>query len=745
MDAGVKFVGQYQLALASRQEENVPGQFTRLTIKAGKRGDQIRREKNLASRYLQAEILRTTDKALLVTCHAVVEYSETCLNCDEPIRSGTRWAGYCQRCLPAYFRVGVSEVLRGDTPEIRDRLELNSLQAQIWLPKSAVTLPQETTLIESEGPSSPELSVRGEFITLRWERYPRSWNERFKTEWGGRWNTPVKGRWNFPKRPHIARQLQDALNNAGWMSLWEVGELTDLIEQDRRDEMRRVTQERTKLVALGPPSLRKTDPWEHQTWMYHYIRPLLGGFLFADMATGKSKVVIDAVQNDPTITKTLILAPRTVVPNWSEEIRVHGADGVDWWVLPLVKGTASMKAKRLQRFLRERAGYKLIVIVGHHTAKQDALAEEILRYQWPLVVWDEAHVLRTPGSDLVAFARNLRTHATRVWGLTGTPMGNTVDSVWSVYSCVAPNVFPPTLDGFRSRYAIVNKQDKYTQVVGAKNEAELHDKMYTVAVRCLIDEVLPNLPPIVRTRRYCTLGLEGKLFYERLQAQYIAEYHSALEHIEADGEVVSVEMKLQLQLRLQQIAAGFVKFDDKEIRRVDNGKRDALRDWFLELDPAEPRVVFFWFKESGATIREVAEECGLHYAEVSGTAPLSDLAEWQRGGTYHDGKTTVLGVQYQAGGVGINLVRGGTQYPNGLPMLCKYGAYFDLCPRIIDVKQSRSRIRRPGAEEPIVLVDFITEDTVDVEISKAVEGKMEIADLIVDGLTRRTEGATHAR
>jgi SNF2 family DNA or RNA helicase len=152
-------------------------------------------------------------------------------------------------------------------------------------------------------------------------------------------------------------------------------------------------------------------------------------------------------------------------------------------------------------------------------------------------------------------------------------------------------------------------------------------------------------------------------------------------------------------LRLQQITGG--------IPDVDQSKEKLLTDLLADLD--EPVVVFARFREDLRAIHRAARD--------------AEKLSWELSGTHDEQQTwkdredpSVLAVQIQAGGVGVDLTK------------ARIAVYYSIGFSLSDYLQSRARIRRPPQTRPCVFYHLQIRNSVDEYVLKAVLARQDLVD-----------------
>jgi SNF2 family DNA or RNA helicase len=263
-------------------------------------------------------------------------------------------------------------------------------------------------------------------------------------------------------------------------------------------------------------------------------------------------------------------------------------------------------------------------------------------------------------------------------------------------------VFGSSLGAFKQLYAI---EGSHHEVVAWRNLESMQARFRMISHRVKVKEVL-DLPEFRDQTIEVELGDEARSLYDEVEESFVA-------HVEAG--TITVTNALTELLRLQQIASGAARFDGSDdVKVIDTAKEDALVELFDSLPPNEPVVVFCIFRFELDMVHRAAVAAERRSAELSGRR--NDLDEWQRG---EDGKT-VIAVQIQAGGLGIDLTRA-----------C-YSVYLSTGFSYGTVEQSRARTNRMGQTRPGLFIRIAARDTVDQMVERALAKKRRQASKVVD-------------
>ena len=173
-------------------------------------------------------------------------------------------------------------------------------------------------------------------------------------------------------------------------------------------------------------------------------------------------------------------------------------------------------------------------------------------------------------------------------------------------------------------------------------------------------------------------------------------------------------------MRLHQITCGHLKNDDGTITELKNNR---LKELLSLLEEVEGKVIIWanYIHDIEHIVKEIKKEHGEDsIVQYYGAVSQEDRADAIK--KFQDVKSPArffIG-NPQTGGYGITLTAANTvvYYSNG----------YDLEKRL----QSEDRAHRIGQEKSVTYIDFIAPKTIDEKIVKALRGKMNIANKIMD-------------
>ena len=509
---------------------------------------------------------------------------------------------------------------------------------------------------------------------------------------GRRWDNKARA-WIAPATAATACAVLDLFGTED--ALYDQGFQTLVAQSDSLQE----AQAHKTSTNLPQPAIRKTDAWRHQLQAYHFAMSTNAVMLDMGMGTGKTKVCIDIIVNSGH-KRVLVSCPKSVVPVWGDEIQKHaGIDTIS--VYAEDKRSCAERSKRMEKFLQdcERIGHVAVVVVNHEAVWRDEIARVVTKAGFDLAIVDESHRIKSPSGKASRFFARLGEVVPNKICLTGTPTPHSPLDIYGQYRFLDKGVFGTSFAMFRARYAVMGGYGGH-EVKGYHHTDELRQRVDKLAYH--VGREVLDLPEATHTRRKVELGSVARKAYKQMEKDFYADMEA--------GRIEAVNALARL-LRLQQITSGYLPIDDAgNVERIGGEKRAMLADVLEDLDKREPVVVFAKFRHDLDEIRAAAEDAGRTYAELSGR--LNTLKFWQ------DGGADVIGVQIQAGGVGINLTR------------ARYCVYYSVGFSLGDYEQSLARAHRPGQKHPVTYVHLIAENTVDEKVYEALANRKDVIDEI---------------
>lgn len=341
---------------------------------------------------------------------------------------------------------------------------------------------------------------------------------------------------------------------------------------------------------------------------------------------------------------------------------------------------------------------KNTVLLSLNAAIQEKTKLKITGVKWDVIIVDECHKIKSHNSKSSKLVYMLSKKAEYVWGLSGTPRGNTdIDIFCQFHNMNISDWGKITYTQFVSQCCDIDK--KY-----------FHGQMITV--------------PLGINHRYLA-GWERNIAMYTQRVGYTDEddmpeidvnvvelpYKPTKEYLQAEEGVISVSnyentmTKLSAIQKLHQAVNGFLYiYDDDNNRIIHKIERNNKLDWLKENLTDEPTVIVYRFEADLKAIKQELTVEGRTYTEI-----VDDFKK---------GNTNILLLQCSRC-ESFNL------------QMCKRMIFYTLDYSYIKYNQMLHRIWRMGQSEDVRIDVLIFKDTIETKIWNTVRNKEKLADLFM--------------
>ena len=425
----------------------------------------------------------------------------------------------------------------------------------------------------------------------------------------------------------------------------------------------------------------------------------LGALLADDMGLGKTVQVIAYLldRGDGLNRPALIVCPTSVLGNWQRELRrfapdlsVHIHHGPD-----RTRDPAALQ------------GWD-VVLTSYALLPRDR--RMLTEAEWRVLVLDEAQAVKNPLTHAAQTARQV--NAGHRVALTGTPVENRLDDLWSIMHILNPGLLG-TRTGFRRLIASPIERR-------AEQEAEealvRMTRPFLLRRRKVDPDVLPDLPPRQDSTEYCTLTVEQAALYQATIDAMMADVRGAA-GIERRGHVLALITRLKQVCNHPLHALG-----RPGALTGRSGKLDRLTEMLSEaLAEGDSALVFTQYAVMGGLLSgHVERELEVERLYLDGSTPRTERERIVDRFQEPNGDPRVLVMSLRAGGLGLNLTAANHVF------------HFDRWwnPAVED--QASDRAHRIGQTRVVQVHKMVCAGTIEERIDELIAGKRDLAARIVD-------------
>jgi len=422
--------------------------------------------------------------------------------------------------------------------------------------------------------------------------------------------------------------------------------------------------------------------------------------LLADeMGLGKTVQAIAAcelLRRTRRIRRVLVISPTSLKGEWEEQI----AKFTD---LPsqIIQGP---RAKRLRQY-EEPAFFNL---ANYEQIRMDV--EEINVTLAPdVIILDEAQRIKNWRTKTAASVKRLNSPFAFV--LTGTPVENRIDEIYSIIQFLDPTIFGPLFRFNRDFYQL----DEKGRAIGYKNLNQLHQRLQPVMLRRRKQDVEGQLPSRTINTYFVAMHKEQTLRYQ--------EYETKVARLAAMGRKRPLKKEEMEQLQ-QYLACMRMLCDSPYILDQDCRISPKLKELgnILEeimVDGDHKIIIFSEWERMLVLVREQADEMGLGYALHTGKVPQAKRRDEIR--RFKSDAECRLFLSTDSGSVGLNL------------QVADVVINLDMPWNPARLEQRIARAWRKHQKRPVQIINLVSEHTIEHRMLALLEQKRSLAEGVVDG------------
>lgn len=507
---------------------------------------------------------------------------------------------------------------------------------------------------------------------------------------------------------------------------------SDLLEGQRQynSVVHSIQEKVTEQPAMLQGGELRPYQLEGLQWMLSLFNNNLNGILADEMGLGKTIQTISLIaylmENKEVSGPHLIVAPKAVLPNWIQEFTT--------WAPSIIAVVYDGRLEERKAMREEYGGEgKFNVLITHY----DLIIRDkafLKKFHWHYMVVDEGHRLKNHDCVL---ARTLVTgyRIRRRLLLTGTPIQNSLQELWSLLNFLLPQIFN-SVENFEEWFnaPFADKCD-----VSLTDEEELlvirrlHHVIRPFILRRKKDEVERFLPGKTQVILKCDLSSWQKVYYQQVTDVGRVGLGNG------SGKSKSLQ-NLTMQLRkccnhpYLFVGSEYNMWRTEEIVRA-SGKFELLDRLLPKLQRAGHRVLLFSQMTRLIDILEIYLQ--LHdfkYVRLDGSTKTEERGSLLRKFNAPDSPFFMFLLSTRAGGLGLNLQTADTVI------------IFDSDWNPQMDQQAEDRAHRIGQKKEVRVFVLVSVGSIEEVILERAKQKMGIdAKVIQAGLFNTTSTAQDRR
>ncbi|MET3683165.1 SNF2 family DNA or RNA helicase [Alkalibacillus flavidus] len=422
-------------------------------------------------------------------------------------------------------------------------------------------------------------------------------------------------------------------------------------------------------------------------WMKSLSRYHFGGILADDMGLGKTLQSITFLASEQDERKgehkpALIIAPASLVYNWQAEFEKFAPH--------MHVAVAHGPAHEREKVLNDVASYDVIVTSYPSVRQDEPLYRDIT---FSTMFLDEAQAIKNHLTKQAKAVRTVRAH--QRFALSGTPIENSLDELWSIFDVLLPGLFPA--------------KKAFRQLP----EKQIARMSRPFIMRRLKEDVLSELPDKIESVQHSELTTEQKQLY----LGYLEQIQSEAANVLSAEGFQQNRMKILAGLtRLRQLCCHPSLFIDGY--EGESGKLNQLLEMIETARANNQRMLIFsQFSSMLQIIQNKLVESGIDAFYLDGQTPSKERIDMAN--RFNDGEKDIFLISLKAGGTGLNLT--------GADTVILYDLWWN--PAVEE--QATGRAHRMGQQNVVQVFRLITKGTIEEKIHNLQQRKRELIENVI--------------
>jgi superfamily II DNA or RNA helicase len=383
----------------------------------------------------------------------------------------------------------------------------------------------------------------------------------------------------------------------------------------------------------------------------------------------------------------LVICPAGLRKHWQNEFK-------QWARMKAIVAYSTFKFKSVPR------NCEVIVTNFHMLAK---LKDE-LKGNISAIIVDEADTLQNETALWSKAFTEINATATSRLFLTGTPVRNNPESIWTILKWLNPNYWNDKVDYLKRYCKMEVGYGGQVQVTDGKNLQELHSRVKPFMLYKSLEEILPDLPKINNT-----------VYRIEADEEYAKESQAIMELLEKHG-IEDISDLLDMENPDKELAAILLRIEELS-RSAYKLKREKCLDFIDSfMNDSEESMLLV------ANHNSVVDDLKLKYNAESIDGRVNSNHRQAIVDRFNNGEKRALVINIIAGGVGFSM-----------PNCCRM-AILETTYSARDMEQLQGRIRRlTSTSHTAFYYFFIIKDSIDEKMFAAMRRKSKISSEILTG------------
>ncbi|TAG94583.1 MAG: helicase [Oscillatoriales cyanobacterium] len=454
--------------------------------------------------------------------------------------------------------------------------------------------------------------------------------------------------------------------------------------------------------------IEEIEDFEYEGWVYDFEVGKHHNFVANNILCHNTVQLIGFLlhlqEKDALEGPTLLVCPTSVLGNWQREVKKFGPT----LKVLLHHGDKRAKGKAFATAIKG----KDLIVTSYALVFRDA--KEIQGIKWQGLVLDEAQNIKNSESKQSKIVREIE--ASFRIALTGTPVENRLQELWSILEFLNPGYLGPR-NFFQRRFAI--PIEKY----GDRESLQtLRSLVRPFILRRLKTDksIIQDLPEKQEMTVFCGLATEQATLYQQIVETSISELESA-EGIQRRGMILALLVKLKQLCNHPALLTAKQNPKALEIKSQESGKLQRLLEMLEEVVAQGDRaLIFTQFAEWGKLLKPHLEQhLGREVLFLYGGIKQQQREEMIDRFQHDPQGPPIMILSLKAGGTGLNLTR------------ATHVFHYDRWWNPAVENQATDRVFRIGQTRNVQVHKFVCTGTLEEKIHDMIESKKALAEQVV--------------
>ncbi|GAB4549972.1 MAG: DEAD/DEAH box helicase [Anaerolineae bacterium] len=420
-----------------------------------------------------------------------------------------------------------------------------------------------------------------------------------------------------------------------------------------------------------------------------------------DMGLGKTVQAIAAsslLHQLRDIQRVLVVCPASLKHQWTREIQRFTSFSVN-----VVEGNLQNR-----RSLYQNPAF--FTIINYELVLRDE--DELRRLRPDLIILDEAQRIKNWRTKTADAVKRLRSPYAFV--LTGTPLENRLDELYSIFQFIDPTILGP-LWRFNQRFFQVERRPSGSyKVLGYKNLDELRAQISPYVLRRVRDEVLEDLPDRIDNNFFVPMTDPQWKAYEEFRST-VAKFIATAQRRPLTPKEHQILLGALVKMRL--ICNALALHDPSLSPREREKTSPKLQELAAILDDevasnGHKAILFSQWTNMLQLTYPILKRLNLDHVTLSGDVPTPKRGDLIR--RFFEDDTCKVFLSTDAGGVGLNLQAASLVINLDLPWN----------PAVLD--QRIARAHRHGQPHTVNVINLVAKDTIEERMLDTLAAKRDV-------------------